>query len=235
LTRAASLPAGRQPKRSKANKILPMKQIVSVALMMVITAGVSAQQFRLNTYGTNSFDESFNYKLDPYNYYSGKIYGGLQVGAGLEYLIQPQYCVELMYLRHSTHAPTTYRAGAWTYEKTTDFDVTLNYFLIGLDGHLSTKNGKLEAYGGVFQGIMVIDTRNPVNGLKYSSTKYDWSTRLGGNFWITKNVGIKLQTQLLVSIQPIGGKDVFTMRDLDAFSTILQLNVGGGLTFKLGK
>jgi len=48
-------------------------------------------------------------------------------------------------------------------------------------------------------------------------------------------VGIKFQTQFIMAVLPTGG-DLSMNADLfDKFSSIMQYNLGGGLTFKLGK
>ena len=212
-----------------------MKQIISVVLMITIAVSASAQKVRLNAYGASVFDESFQYTLDVYNYYKGRIDGGFQSGAGLEYFVEPKGSLELTYLRHDTHGPTTYRAGAYTYTKTADLNFSLNYLMLGVNGYLKARKGQLEFYGGLAQGIVIIDINNPSNGSASTTTKFAWSAKGGSNFWITNRVGLKFQSQFIMAVLPKGGNLSASADVFNTFSTIMQYNIGGGLTFKLGE
>lgn len=212
-----------------------MKRMISIIVIFAMSASAFSQKFRLNAYGASVFDESFQYTLDVYNYYKGKIDGSFQCGVGAEYFIEPKGSLELTYLRHDTHGPTTYRAGAYAYTKTADLNFSLNYVMLGVNGYLRDRKGHLEFYGGLAQGVVLLDITNPTNGSAATTTKFAWSVKGGSNIWITKRVGIKLQTQFIMAVLPQGG-DLSMNADLfDTFSSIMQYNLGGGLTFKLGK
>ncbi len=58
------------------------------------------------------FDDKFDSYYDNSNFYDGKIIGGFQWGGGIEYMLRPEYGIEILYLRQDTHAPTTYATGS---------------------------------------------------------------------------------------------------------------------------
>ena len=113
-----------------------MKKSFFLILLVIATTVASAQRARLNAYGAYVFDDKFDSYYDPYNYYNGKINGGGQWGLGIEYMLQPKYCLEVMWIHQSTHAPTYYWDGTTTInEKYSNFDLNIDYALIGGDGH----------------------------------------------------------------------------------------------------
>src|SRR5262249_19200137 len=147
--------------------------------------------FRLNVYTAYVFDDRFDSYFDPHNYYNGTLNGGFQWGLGAEFMLQPHYCIELLWQHQSTHAPTNYWDGTSTLrEKFTNFKVNMDYFLIGGEGHARQPQGKLEGYGGIFIGLAAIGAENPDNGNHNTTSKFAWGARLGGNVWATERIGI---------------------------------------------
>ena len=98
-----------------------MKNITLTALFsMILVVGnlnlTQAQNYPtdgvlLKGYGLYVFDDKFDARFSSNRYYEGKIKGGLQWGAGIEYRPNAQVGLELMYLRQDTNAPTTYFVG----------------------------------------------------------------------------------------------------------------------------
>ena len=73
-------------------------------LLFLLFSGVQnsfAQNIRVNSYAGYVFNESFDLS-DFSGYYSGTIKGGLQWGAGLEYMANKNFGIELSYLRQDT-------------------------------------------------------------------------------------------------------------------------------------
>jgi hypothetical protein len=210
-----------------------MKKILFLIFLSVATIMASAQ-VRFNAYGSYVFDDGFGSTYDPFNFYDGKINGGFQWGAGIEYVMAAHYCLELMYLRRDTHAPITYQGGMTSPGKNTNFDVGVNYILLGADAHMP--KGQVEGYAGFFGGVSISDVNNPETGRQASTTKFAWAARLGANIWASDRVGLKLQAQLISSVY--GGGAVYfgsTGVGLNTYSTVFQFGLGGGLTFKLGQ
>jgi hypothetical protein len=214
-----------------------MKKCFLVAVFIALTLAVTAQKIRLNGYTNYVFDDQFNSYYDPYNYYEGKIKGGFQWGAGVEYMINPNYCIELMYLNQATTAPVTYQGGIGFNVKNETFDVNFNSILLGVDGHFVKPGSKVEGYAGFFGGVAIIDIDNPATSRSESTSEFAWLGRLGCNIWPGGKVGIKLQAQIYSVAQAVGGGFYFgggAGVGLSSYSTIFQFGLGGGLTFRLG-
>jgi hypothetical protein len=196
-----------------------------------------AQKIRLNLYGAYVFDDKFDSYYSSSSYYQGKIKGGFQWGGGIEYSLRPEYGVELLYLRQSTHAPTTYASSVVT-TKETDFDLGMNYIMLAGSRRAFSSNEKLEGFGGLMLGMVIADLKDPDSGRSASATKFAWGLRLGGIAWASEAVGIKLQAQLLSAVQSAGGGFYFGTggagTGVSTYSTIYQFSLGGGLVFKVG-
>lgn len=215
-----------------------MKKCFLLLVWTTLAVVVTAQKVRLNGYTNYVFDDSFDSYYDPYNYYNGKLKGGFQWGGGVEFMVKPNYCIELLYLHQSTEAPTTYQGGLGFTVKNETFDVQLNNILLGVDGHFSKPNGRVEGYAGFFGGIAIIDIDNPATGNSGSTSEFAWLGRIGCNIWTEGKIGIKLQAQIYSVAQAVGGGFYFGTGagvGLSSYSTIYQFGLGGGLTFRLGK
>jgi hypothetical protein len=218
-----------------------MKKVFLLVLLVSATAISFAQKARLNAYGNYVFDDRFDSYYSNTSYYDGTINGGFQGGIGVEFMASERNCFELMWLHQSTHAPTTYLdAGGITgvQAKTTNFDVNLDYLLVGSDGHIQKPGSKVEGYGGLFLGCGFVGAKNPENGNHNTATKFAWGARLGCNIWANEKFGIKLQAGLLSMAQGAGGGLYFGTGGVGAgvstYSSMYQFTLGGGLSFKLG-
>ena len=196
-----------------------------------------AQEIRVNLYSAYVFDDKFDSYYDNSSYYEGKIKGGYQWGGGIEYMVQPEYGVEVLYLRQSTQAPTTYSTGLVTADQT-DFDLDLNYIMLGGARYVLSANNKLEGFGGLMGGMIIANLKDPDSGREASATKFSWGLRLGGIAWASESIGIKVQAQLLSAVQSMGGGFYFGTGGVGAgvssYSTIYQFSLGGGLVFNVG-
>lgn len=198
------------------------------------------KDIRLNLYGGYVFDDAFDSYYDNTNFYDGKIKGGFQWGGGIEYMLRPEYGIEILYIRQDTHAPTTYAKGTAVpvVVEQTDFDLAMNYIMLGGSRHIVAGNGKVEGFGGLMAGMVIAELKNPDNGREDSAEKFAWGLRAGGIFWASEKAGIKLQAQLLSAVQSMGGGFYFGTGGagvgVGSYSTIYQFTLGGGLVFKLG-
>lgn len=215
-----------------------MKKISLSVVMIVLATTVFSQQARINLYGNYLFDDVFDSRYDNNNYYSININGGFQWGAGFEYMIQPKLCVELMYLHQTTNSPASYRAGAANPESYEDFDLKLDYLLLGSEAHLARDNRKLESFMGIFLGTCFLNINDASSGYSASDTRFAAAIRAGGNIWIGSRVAVKVQAQLLSIFNAGGGEFYFgsygTGAGLNNYSTIYQFGFGGGVSFRFG-
>jgi len=212
------------------------KIILTLVLFTGIASLATAQNIRFNGYAAYVFDDNVDSYYDPYNYYNGKIKGGLQWGGSLEFLVHPTKGIELKYLRRDAIAPMEYyKDGAVKYK---DFELAMNYILVGGTNYFQT-GGKVEPYAGAALGMNIITLKNAEPGSDNTSTKFAWGLKIGTNIWASEKVGIKLQADLHSVTQSAGGSFYFgtggSGAGIAAYSTVYQWGLGGGLTFKLGQ
>jgi hypothetical protein len=98
------------------------------------------------------FPDGFDSYYSGSSYYDGTINGSFQGGIGLEFMASERNCFEIMWLHQSTHAPTHYLdLGSFgPDEKYTNFDVNIDYLMIGSDGHIQKPGSKVEAMADCF-------------------------------------------------------------------------------------
>jgi hypothetical protein len=124
------------------------------------------------------------------------------------------------------------------YSEYTNFDLALNYILLGGNRHFGKPGGKLDGFGGLMAGMVVGSADNPDNGNSGSATKFAWGLKAGANIWLTDKIGIKLMGQMVSASQSMGGSFYFgtggSGAGLSSYSTVFQWSLGGGLAFKLG-
>jgi hypothetical protein len=215
-----------------------MKRIFFFLLLAGAAVTASAQHIRLNAYGAYVFDDGFSNYTGANSYYNGKLAGGAQLGAGIEYLADPSYGVELLYFYKNSSAPSNFKFGNLNAEKKETFDVTQHFIMIAGNSHLHTGNSKVEGIGGLMVGMSITDVQAPSTGNKASNSNFAWGGRLGIDFWASQKVGIKLLAQILSATRASGGDLYYGYWGPVAvpdYSTLWQFGLGGGLTFRLGK
>lgn len=203
---------------------------------MTVSFNSIAQEIRLNVYSSYAFDDYVDSYYSNNSYYKGNLQGGLLWGGGIEYALNEDYGIELVYLRLDSEAPMTFATSNMNI-KNKVFKYGLNYVLVGSNRYASLADGKLEPYCGLLIGMAVLDLKNPEPGGSSTITKLAWGVRGGMNYWITGRVGIFAQIKLVSAVQAVGGTGYFGSGGsgvaLNTYSSMLQFNLGGGLTFKL--
>jgi len=199
---------------------------------------LSAQEFRVNLFGQYVFDDHVESYYSTTSYYEGTIKGGFKWGGGLEYLVNPAYGINLIYLTQSTTAPLNYYdnnppAGL----KNREFDLTTHWIMLG--GARYMRKDKFEPYGGLEIGMVISNLDNPISGASASNTNFAWGLKLGTNIFFSEKVGLKLQADLRSATQAAGGGLYFGTGGagvgVSSYSTIYQFGLGGGLVFRFPK
>lgn len=200
-----------------------------------------AQSVYVSAYGGYVFNDNFDSYYDYNDYYEGEIKGGFQWGVGVEYKIQASVGIEVSYVRQDTHAPTTYWIPNYGIngggKQFTDFDLGINYIMLGGNKYFRAPDSQFEGFGGLSAGVFTAGINNPDNGNENNTTKFAWGGKLGGIYWASHVVGIKLQMQFLSAVQGAGGGFYFgtggAYTGVSGYSTIFQFSLGGGLVFNL--
>jgi hypothetical protein len=223
-----------------------MKKLLFV-LSLFTVLGASAQNMRLNAYALYAFDDAVDSYYSNTSYFNGTVKGGLLWGGGLEFMLHPQYGLELTYLRMDTKAPVTYYSNqppAGVKSNTLDLDI--NYALIG-GNRYKAFSPVVEGFGGLQLGAAFLKATRPAMGgfvgeNSETATKFAWSIRGGVNIFPggkASKVGLKLQVGLLSCVQSAGGGLFFGTggagAGISTYSSAYQFNLGGGLVFKFGK
>ena len=192
-----------------------------------------AQDIQVNLYSNYVFDDKFESFNSETSFLNGKIEGGYQWGVGIEYLLNPNYGLEVLYHRQDTDVPVSY-FNVTNVDRV--IDASVNYIMLG--GIRYAGNEKVQGYGGLMLGTVIYDNKEPVRNEPNNVVKFAWGIRLGANIWASEKVGIKLQSHLLSGVQAFGGGFYFgsggSGAGVNTFSTLYQFSLGGGLVFRLG-
>lgn len=215
-----------------------MKKIVfSVLLTVIAVVSFGQKGARINLYSAYTFDDGFDVWNDVNTYYNGTIKGGVQWGAGVEYLFSPQSSAEILWLHRSTTVPANFKFGTGTQARNETFDLKHDYIMLSGDGHF-TKGGKAEGYAGLMGGVLISNLEGPGAGQSSNNTNFAWGARMGTNVWLSPKFGIKLQALLLSASRATGGDTYWSWYGpiyLNTYSTLWQFSLGGGLIFNFAK
>jgi hypothetical protein len=210
-------------------------KIVLLGLLLGSVGSSHAQKLRLNAYGSYVLEGSYHVYYENGNYYEGKINDGLQLGVGVEYMIEPKYGIEFTALHRNTYV----------YKETDKrhSDLGFNYLLVGVNAYPQTRSGKFQGYGGVSGGLVIQSPYNIDNRvspeLNHSITKFTWAAKLGGIVWLSNRLGVKMQAQWISALQFNKGMINFNIYRTDTgpadYSIANQFELGSGFIIKLGK
>jgi hypothetical protein len=194
----------------------------------------SQKRLRINLYTSYVFDDRFEYYQDTYTYYDGTIKGGFQYGVGLDYSLSQKQSIEIFYLRQETTAPTNYQGGLGFGNYHDDFQLNMNYILLGGNNRFVSTD-RVDVYAGAFAGMAILNLRNPSNGNEGTAEKFAWGAKLGCDIALSEKIKIKLQAHMTSPVQSVGGGFFFGTggggAGLSFYSTVYQFALGGGLVF----
>ena len=211
-----------------------MKKKLTLIVFLLCSVSAFAQQIKLNGYASYVFDDNVSSYYSATSNFNGRINGGLLWGAGLEFMLRHNESLELSYLRQDTHAPIYYYDLG---QQFTDFSLASNFILLGGTQYFGKPAGKIDGFLGWMAGVDIVDVKNPDNGYSDSATKFAWGFKGGADYWLSPQVAIKFQVQLLSAVQSAGGGFYFGTGGsgtvVTTASTMLQFGIGGGIVFKL--
>jgi hypothetical protein len=168
---------------------------------------------------------TFADKFETYYGY-GKIQDAFQWGAGLEFGIQPDAAMELIYLRSDVDA---------YYDQRVEGTIGLNYIMLGATGY-KPFNDVVSGFGTIDMGAGF--TSNIEETLYTSNvTKFAIGGRMGVRIAPSDKFSIRLHAQILSPVQWIGGGVYFgtggSGASVTTGSTIWQFQLGGSVNYRL--
>lgn len=206
--------------------------LLLIGLFVGIWSSGLTQELRLNGYSGYVFDDRFETFNSDVSFLDGTIRGGYQWGVGFEFLPSEYYGIELLYSRQDTEVPVNYFDRL---DVNRTLDASINYILFGGIRYAGTD--RVQGYISPMAGLVIFDNKAPEPNEPSSYTKFAWGVKLGSNIWATEKVGLKLQMQLLSAVQAIGGSFYVgtdgSSAGINAFSTVYQFTLGGGITIRL--
>jgi len=214
-----------------------MKKIFLLLVLAGTMTTMMGQHARLNFYAAYTFDDGFDVVQDANTYYNGTVKGGVQWGAGLQYMFNKQSSAEILYLHRSTTVPANFKLSSNTQLRSETFDLKHDFIMLSGDGHFGN-GGKAEGYAGLMAGVLISHLEAPSLGKSSSNTNFAWGGRVGTNIWFSPKLGLKLQALILSASRATGGDYYWSWYGpiyLTEYSTLWQFSLGGGLAFKLGK
>ena len=204
-----------------------MKKLILLFLIAIVTFGTAQQaeaQVKLNVFGGYTFQDQFNINgyYNGYSYQQGQIDAGAHFGAALEFFMEKNSSVELLWQHQSTVG--RFHTSALEYGP---FDVNVDYIMIG-GVRYAPFSPVVSGYGGINLGMGLL-------GGEVTDTKFAFGGKLGLLINASKSVGIKLGAQVLSPVQGAGGGFYLGTGGAGAgvstYSSIYQFGFTGGLCF----
>lgn len=221
---------------SKSKHTHMMKNLLfSFALVLCFNLNTTAQELRLNTYAGYVFADKVDSYYSSTSYFEGKIQESLRWGLGIEYKVDDNKAFELQYLRQDTQVPLTYLdAGLGGDVNFTEFDLAMNWIMLNGTNYIKV-NETVEPFIGGGIGMAIFNVENPDNGNSEGGTKFAWAIRGGSNFWVSENIAVRIQANLMSAVQSVGGGIYFGTggggAGVSTYSTMYQFGFEGGLVF----
>ena len=132
--------------------------------------------------------------------------GSMDYGGTIDYSIRPGYAVELLY----AYVPTKARYASFTTGASSSDSTPVGLHWIQLGGQVSRPMGRIEPFGAITAGIVIIhpDQLRLQDGTTYSasdSVQFAFTAGLGLKVWLTDNVGLRFEARALVPVYFTGG------------------------------
>jgi hypothetical protein len=169
---------------------------------------------------------------DKFPIYGGraKIHDGHTFGGGLQYMLNQQYAVEVIYHRQQSQIT------AISSNLSLDVDLPMNvHFILAGSNRVQRIHEKASVYGGVKVGAVIYDPKGI--GLD-NVTHFAAGVSAGGKVFIQPKLGLRVQANLFIPITDLGGSIFWSPGSgvnvgLAGFGSILHFGFTGGLFYKL--
>ncbi len=204
-----------------------MKSLLLCAAFCAVMITAQAQQASVTLLTFEGF--TFADKFETYYGY-GKIQDAFQWGAGLEFGIQPDAAMELIYLR--SDVDVYYDS---YYNQRVEGQVGLNYIMLGATGYRPF-NDVVSGFGTADMGVSF--TSNAEEALNSDNvTKFAIGGRMGVRIAPSDKLSIRIHAQLLSPVQWIGGGVYIgsggSGAGVSTGSTIWQFQFGGSVNYRI--
>lgn len=204
-----------------------MKSLLLCAAFCAVMITAQAQQASVTLLTFEGF--TFADKFETYYGY-GKIQDAFQWGAGLEFGIQPDAAMELIYLR--SDVDVYYDS---YYNQRVEGQVGLNYIMLGATGYRPF-NDVVSGFGTADMGVSF--TSNAEEALNSDNvTKFAIGGRMGVRIAPSDKLSIRLHAQILSPVQWIGGGVYIgsggSGAGVSTGSTIWQFQFGGSVNYRI--
>lgn len=132
--------------------------------------------------------------------------GAADYGGTIDYSIRPGYAVELLYAYVPTHA----RFASVGIGIPSSDSAAFGLHWIQLGGHVSRPMGRIEPFGALTAGMVVIHASalRFQDGTTYDggdTVKFAFTAGLGFKVWLTESIGLRFEARALVPIFFSGG------------------------------
>lgn len=200
-----------------------MRSPALLATLFALAGSVSAQSFRINLTGGYIFRDRF-----PITTNLGVLEATIQeapvFGAGVEYLTEEDYGLELYYLGMPTEGRVRDRFQRYSE------DLMVNYIMAG-GVRYAPFTERVKGFGGVSLGVAAFE------GETVSRAYAAWGLRGGVLISATERIGLRVSAQLHSPIEAVGGGVYIgtggTGGGVQTYSTIYQFGFVGGVSFTL--
>ena len=132
--------------------------------------------------------------------------GAVDYGGTIDYFVRPGYAVELLYAYVPTHA----RFASLTPGFASSEPAGLGLHWIQLGGHVSRPMGRIEPFGAVTAGVVIIHPSAVKfqDGTTFNGSdqvEFAFTAGLGLKVWMSENVGLRFEARALVPVYFTGG------------------------------
>lgn len=196
----------------------------------------------LSTFLISPFAKTQQVELIPYasyqwggklNFYQGevKFNSSANYGIALNVILPSETILVLEYMNQPTSVDVRYWGGSST--EYLNYDVNMNWFQVG--GLQQIDMGPLVPFAGITLGAAYM---SPKTNEVQDVWKFAMTGQLGLKYYFTEKIGIQMHLRMLVPLQWAGFGFYFgsggSGTSVNAGSTLIQGDVGGGLVFRLG-